>query len=869
MKNLIFCFFITITVFSQNELTSTVNNFLEDNMSRYLFLDSDIDEFTINNEINSESMDMTILYINQTHNGLKIHNAISTISIKDNDVFHYANNFISNIDEKINSTEPLISAKAAIINSVNHFDLGQTENLEEISNTDKNFIFSSAGVSQHEIPVNLSYFQTDANSIKLVWDLSIHSLDSKFWYSIRVDALTGVIIDKTNWTINCSFPNHKNTNEFELFSNSLSSQNKSTVSDGSHYNVFALPAESPIHGTRQLLSEPSNDLASPYGWHDTDGVDGPEYTITRGNNVWAREDIDGQGGQGYSPDGTTELNFDFELDFDQDPIGYQNASLTNLFYINNMMHDIWYQYGFDEESGNFQENNYGNSSSPWGSGDSVNADGQDGDGMNNASFSTPPDGANPTMTMYLWAGPAGEPLTINNSSMAGSYLAIPASFGVGLPAETPLTAELALVTDSSVINGDLYDACQSITNGSEISGKIAVIRRGTCEFGFKILAAQAEGAIGVVIVNNVAGGAIPMGEGADDASNTPPSVMVSQDIGEDIISALLSGESISASLLDTSGFDLDGSFDNGIVAHEYGHGISIRLTGGASSTNCLQNAEQMGEGWSDWFGLMITMEEGDQSTDPRGIGNFASGVPLGESGLSTRRAPYSTDFSINDYTYGDSNNSAQITQPHGVGFVFATMLWDLTWAYVDKYGFDSDLFNGNGGNNKVMQLVLDGLKLQSCSPGFVDGRDAILAADMASTGGQNQCLIWEVFANRGLGYNASQGDSGNRTDQVEDFNLPPDEDPTLENCEVLSLENTTNLASVYPNPSNGLVSISSEYIDGQTTVQLIDINGRQVFNKKYNFENKINLNFENISSGIYILKLNNDNIFYNYKLILK
>ena len=838
-------------------------------MSRYLFLDSDIDEFTINNEINSESMDMTILYINQTHNGLKIHNAISTISIKDNDVFHYANNFISNIDEKINSTEPLISAKAAIINSVNHFDLGQTENLEEISNTDKNFIFSSAGVSQHEIPVNLSYFQTDANSIKLVWDLSIHSLDSKFWYSIRVDALTGVIIDKTNWTINCSFPNHKNTNEFELFSNSLSSQNKSTVSDGSHYNVFALPAESPIHGPRQLLSEPSNDLASPYGWHDTDGIDGPEYTITRGNNVWAREDIDGQGGQGYSPDGTTELNFDFELDFDQDPIGYQNASLTNLFYINNMMHDIWYQYGFDEESGNFQENNYGNSSSPWGSGDSVNADGQDGDGMNNASFSTPPDGANPTMTMYLWAGPAGEPLTINNSSMAGSYLAIPASFGVGLPAETPLTAELALVTDSSVINGDLYDACQSITNGSEISGKIAVIRRGTCEFGFKILAAQAEGAIGVVIVNNVAGGAIPMGEGADDASNTPPSVMVSQDIGEDIISALLSGESISASLLDTSGFDLDGSFDNGIVAHEYGHGISIRLTGGASSTNCLQNAEQMGEGWSDWFGLMITMEEGDQSTDPRGIGNFASGVPLGESGLSTRRAPYSTDFSINDYTYGDSNNSAQITQPHGVGFVFATMLWDLTWAYVDKYGFDSDLFNGNGGNNKVMQLVLDGLKLQSCSPGFVDGRDAILAADMASTGGQNQCLIWEVFANRGLGYNASQGDSGNRTDQVEDFNLPPDEDPTLENCEVLSLENTTNLASVYPNPSNGLVSISSEHIDGQTTVQLIDINGRQVFNKKYNFENMINLNFENISSGIYILKLNNDNIFYNYKLILK
>jgi hypothetical protein len=811
-------------------------------------------------------MDMKILYINQTHNGLKIHNAISTISIKDNEVFHYANNFISNIDNKINSTQPLISAKTAIINTVNHFDLGQLDSLEEISNSDKNFIFNSAGVSQHEIPVSLGYFNLNENSIRLVWDLSIHSTNGKFWYSVRVDALTGVIIDKSDWIINCSFEPSTSINTSKIFETSNQINNKSLLSDGSQYNVFALPAESPIHGPRQLLLEPSNDLASPYGWHDTDGAEGPEYTITRGNNVWAREDIDGQGGQGYSPDGTSELNFDFELNFEQQPIGYQDASLTNLFYTNNMMHDIWYQYGFDEESGNFQENNYGNSSSPWGSGDSVTADGQDGDGMNNASFGTPPDGGNPTMTMYLWNGPSGEPLSINNGNMAGSYAARPAGFGNDLPSQDPLTADLALVTDAPVIGGDSYDACQSITNGSEIAGKIAVIRRGTCEFGFKILAAQAQGAIGVIMVNNVPGDAITMGEGADDASNTPPSVMVTQEIGDALINELLAGETISASLLlDT--YNLDGSFDNSIVSHEYGHGISNRLTGGSSSVNCMNNDEQMGEGWSDWFALMITMEEGDLSTDIRGMSPFAVGESTTGNGI--RNAPYTTDFSINNYTYIDSNNTANVSEPHGVGFVFATMLWDLTWAYVDKYGFDSDLFNGNGGNNKVMQLVLDGLKLQPCSPGFIDGRDAILAADMATTGGQDQCLIWEVFANRGLGFNASQGDSGSRTDQIEDFNLPPDEDPTLENCEVLSIENITNLALVYPNPSNGLVSVSSEYINGETMVQLIDINGREVFKRNYNFENKINLNFENISSGIYILKFNNNNIFYNYKLILK
>ena len=62
-----------------------------------------------------------------------------------------------------------------------------------------------------------------------------------------------------------------------------------------------------------------------------------------------------------------------------------------------MMHDIWYRYGFDEASGNFLENNYGNGG--FGS-DSVNADGQDGRVFYNAWFGTPPDCQFPQMTMF-------------------------------------------------------------------------------------------------------------------------------------------------------------------------------------------------------------------------------------------------------------------------------------------------------------------------------------------------------------------------------------------------------------------------------------------------------------------------------------
>jgi hypothetical protein len=867
MQKLLFLFLISTSIFSQNQSNTIIEEYLKETKSTHMLIDSDIDEFFINNEIDSESMGMKILYINQMHNGIKIYNAISTISIKDNEVFYYTNNFLKNITEKINSSTPIISPSDAITNVINYYGLGIATNLRELSSEDNSFIFSSGGVSQHDIPVDLAYYNNSESSINLVWDLSIHTLDGKFWYSVRVDALNGEILNKSDWIINCSFESnqdHKNTQSNSPKIYNQETETKSVLTDGSSYSVFALPVESPIHGSRQLLSEPSNDSASPYGWHDINGVDGPEYTITRGNNVWAREDVDGLGGNGYSPDGTSELNFDFELNFDQQPIGYQDASLTNLFYINNMMHDIWYQYGFDEQSGNFQENNYGNSSSTWGSGDSVNADGQDGDGMNNASFGTPPDGANPSMTMYLWNGPNGEPLTINNGASSGSYSAGSADFGDSLPIDSYLTADLALVIDELIIGGDSYDACQSITNGSEIAGKIAVIRRGTCEFGFKVFAAQAQGAVAVIIVNNVPGSAVNMGGGADGGSVTIPSIMVAQDLGNDLISELESGITISGSLIGT--IDLDGSFDNSIVSHEYGHGISNRLTGGSSSVNCMNNPEQMGEGWSDWIALMLTIEEGDLSTDIRGMSPFASGQST--TGTGIRNAPYTTDFLINNYTYGDSNNASNVSEPHGVGFVFATMLWDLTWAYIDKYGFDSDLFNGTGGNNKVMQLVLDGLKLQPCSPGFVDGRDAILAADMASTGGQNQCLIWEAFANRGLGYNASQGDSESRTDQIEDFSLPPDEDPTLDNCEVLSVIDIENMTIVYPNPANGSVNIVSQFIDGATIIKLIDLNGRIVLEGNYNFENKINVNLQNISSGVYILNLNNNGVMYNHKLII-
>jgi len=212
---------------------------------------------------------------------------------------------------------------------------------------------------------------------------------------------------------------------------------------------------------------------------------------------------------------------------------------------------------------------------------------------------------------------------------------------------------------------------------------------------------------------------------------------------------------------------VDGDFDNGIIAHEIGHGISNRLVGGPSSL-CLGNEEQMGEGWSDYFGLVTSVKPGDTGDMRRGVGTYVQRQDTDATGIRT--FPYSTDMSINPHTYADINTESV---PHGVGSVWCAILWDLYWRMVDEYGFDEDQYHGDGGNNRAVSLVMEGMKNLACSPGFVSGRTGILEADMDLYGGANQCLIWEVFARRGVGFYADEGSTDSRSDQVESFEVRP------------------------------------------------------------------------------------------------
>ena len=876
---------------SAQDYTSLLRNKLLSSRSSEGMTQQDLEGLTIYNQSTNRRSGVEHVYAIQKYNGIEIFNSIVTATFRGEELIHMGDKLQTGVASRVRNASPVLTPIQAATKAASLLGAG-TANFSTLERkSSQEVILDKGGVSADVVPVKLMYQLTDTNEFRLVWDLSIHMLDQPNWYSVRVDAENGEILSENDWYATCTFGPTESHSHSQNATKSIAKSEKqssfgfkaeeiNTALNGPQYNVYPLPIINPNVGTPQLITDPSDPEASPFGWHDTDGVEGADFTITRGNNVYAQDDVDRDNLTfGDSPEGGADLVFDFEYNLNTEPENIFDATTTNLFYLNNIVHDVMYYYGFDEASGNFQETNY--TGEGFGN-DFVIAQSQDPRFKNNASFATPPEAGmfRPVMMMHLFDEPElSLTLNVSGGSVDGNFTGIPANFGNPVPGigDTPITASLILVEDdNSEGSTDANDGCDPIVNGAALAGNIAVMRRASCEFSDQALEAQNNGAIGVVIVNSVPSAPFAMTSGSFGSQVSIPAIMVGQSDGEALIEALLGGESLDGNLIMQQEYLLDSSLDNLVVVHEYAHGISARLVAGPFAPNCINNEESMDEGWSDFYGLMFTMTEDDFPEEPRGVVNYLIGESETDGGI--RPAPYSTDRDINDLTYGDTLNQDEISVPHGIGTVWATMLWDITWYLIDEYGFDADLYNGTSGNNIAIQLVTDGLKMTSCIPGFEDARNGVIAAieinSMIPEEDKEEvtCAIWGIFAERGLGLSAEQRLTETRQDQVEAFDAPTF-NANLGVCEFPVMLNVDefveNNFSVFPNPSNGQINVSMRTNLGAGQIQIMDLNGRVVFSQDNLLEGTININANGLSTGVYLLQVSNQDVSEATKLIIK
>ena len=472
----------------------------------------------------------------------------------------------------------------------------------------------------------LTWLPMSRDELRLCWDVTVTVHAAGGMFRALVDAQTSEVWLRRSLTRDISAASYR------VFTN----DSPTPFSPG--YN--SPQTNQPALASRTLVTLAALDTnASPAGWIN----DGDNETL--GNNVDAHTDWDFNDEPDLPRPSSPTRVFDFSMDLTtQDPTNYSDAAVVQLFYLCNWMHDRLYQLGFTESAGNFQTDNFGRGGL---GGDALSADAQDGEDVNNANMSTPPDGEPPLMQMYIFSG------------------------------SSP--------------------------------------RR-------------------------------------------------------------------------------DGDLDAEVVLHEYTHGLTWRLVGGGQGLGTSQS-DGMGEGWSDFYALALLSQPTDNVNGCYAAGAYATYKLGGPSDTANyyfgiRRYPYSTSLTNNPLTFNDidlnqadhcssgapfhtsqfgscADDVPYSDEAHNQGEVWCSILWETRAAMIAKYG-------ASAGNELILQLVTDALKLTPFQPNFTDARDAILLADDVDIGGANREELWAAFAKRGLGASAWSPDSTITEGVIESFDLPDD-----------------------------------------------------------------------------------------------
>jgi len=641
--------------------------------------------------------------------------------------------------------------------------------------------------------------------------------------------------------------------------------------------VTGLPSDSPAgNGVHPKLVPspdgaqhsfvPQQDVTLPnFPFSQNDPWLAPGATQTNGNNVDAFVNL-------FSPDdigtpttvtpidppngdhraqisGVDQFLYTHQPDVDAYSVAARSASIAQLFYNINFMHDWYYDSGFTETARNGQKSNFGRGGLQ---NDDMKGQAQDFQSFNNANMLTPSDGARSRMRMYNFPNLANTLDVQAPAGIAGKQRLGISQTGIR---NFDINSNVVIATFTA------GPTTCTITNAAALTGNIAMFdfdnTDGTgCAFSTRITRIHATGALAALMVYNSAPANANLVANITgiNATHTKPIGVISWNAAAPIKTQLAVPNTVTARLLRVA--DRDGALDNQIVFHEWGHFLSNRLVGNAIGLNNQQGGA-MGEGWGDFNGMMLTVRASDTLTPSNttfggayAIATYAtSGVPYTGAlnhgyYLGIRRTPYSTDMTnYNALTLRHIVDGEPLpvgppiatggvnSQVHNSGEVWATMLWECYASLLrDTLGATPRL-TFQQAQDRMKQYLVASLAMTPSSPTFLEARDAVLTAAYA-TDSADYLLFWQAFAKRGAGMNAIAADrfSTNHVGTVENFDVMPeitfvstslddsvsncDADGTLDSGEAGKL--TVTIKNVGTQPLNATVGAISSSTPGVT-----------------------------------------------------
>jgi|GEM_PF-543808 len=543
-----------------------------------------------------------------------------------------------------------------------------------------------------------------------------------------------------------------------------------------HPKIVPLP-----DGTQYPFIAPNDITLQNYPFSRNDPWLPPGSTETVGNNVNAYVDLFNP--DGFSPTGSPAdpATADFRALItapgqflhthtpDAAPANAEarQGAIQQLFYNVNFLHDWFYEAGFDEAAGNAQSSNFGRGGAQ---NDPIRAEAQDVSGRNNANMLTPADGVAPRMQMYLF------------DSNAIKYVDVlsPAAAAGQRPVGTGQFGQQVFDLTNQIVQPSPAGGCTA-ASFTGTSGKFVLVDReptsgaGSCSIGTKLNNAMAAGAAGFILVNlsstpnqlvNVTG-SLP--------TFTIPFLTITWNGAASIKTSLAVPDVVTGRMRRDSGPDRDGSIDNQIVFHEWGHYISNRLIGNSAGLNT-NHSGGMGEGWGDFTAMLLTVRANDSAvpSNPTFNGAYALATYATSGGANNgyyygiRRYPYSTDMAKNPLTFqhiqdgvplpvgppvafgADGSSNSEV---HNTGEVWATMLWECYASLLRDTQGASPRLTFSDAQERMKYYLVAAYKMTPNQPTFLEARDALLAAAYASDPVDYE-HFFTAFAKRGAGFGA-------------------------------------------------------------------------------------------------------------------
>jgi hypothetical protein len=274
---------------------------------------------------------------------------------------------------------------------------------------------------------------------------------------------------------------------------------------------------------------------------------------------------------------------------------------------------------------------------------------------------------------------------------------------------------------------------------------------------------QTAGAVGVILLNNAPGNAPANASGADTSIKIPL-LGLSMEDGAKLKSAIAAG-SVSATMKRGVETMRDGTIDNTIVAHEWGHYLHHRLV------NCsMASCNGMSEGWGDFVALMLSIREDDTFDNGKtyALSQYSTaGFSRDGAYFGIRRAPYSKSKMKNPFTFGHVRQvatlptgvplapaGADMSEVHNVGEIWTEALFEAYTNLIEANRAANPSITFAETQRHMADYVVAGMKTAPAEPTFVEQRDSILAAVYATKRMDDFSAIAKGFADRGFGVSA-------------------------------------------------------------------------------------------------------------------